>query len=388
MACIRKRRGVWVLDYRDATGIRRTPSFRTRADAEDHAARAGAFARQGRRSPRVDPQITVAAYAETWLAQIAGSVKPRSHDGYAQTVALYIGPRLGTRRVVDLRRSDVRDFLTTCRTAGVRGHQLAKDSVRLIYATLRAMLNAAVDDELVAGNVAAKLGKQLHLQRTKQERQAAVEQRVLDHDERCRLFEAIRRYGPHWYPLLLTYDRAGLRLGEGLALELDDVRFATGKLNVRQALDDRSGALGLPKHGPRLVDLAPGLAEVLAAHIPALKRAALERGTPLGRWLFPSRAGTPLDARNVRRALARFARRAELGTSRRTISGIRSGAPSRPKSSRNTSSSRWGTPASRSRSTRTGARSRRSHARASRSSIAVWNRPAPGATRCEVVAKW
>ena len=39
----------------------------------------------------------------------------------------------------------------------------------------------------------------------------------------------------------LTYDRAALRLAEGIALELDDVRFASGKLNVRQAIDERTG---------------------------------------------------------------------------------------------------------------------------------------------------
>src|SRR5262245_11201592 len=313
MACIRKRRGVWVLDYRDPTGTRRTPCFRTRAEAEDHADRVGAFAHRGHRTPAVDPQITVAAYATRWLAHVKATVKPRTHDGYVQAVRLYVGPALGRRVVADLRRSDVKDFLTSCREHGVRGRPLARESVRLIYATLRAMLNAALDDEVVVGNVAAKLGRVLHLQRTKNERQAAVEQRVLEHDERCRLFDAVRRYGPAWYPLLLTYDRAGLRLGEGIALEIDDVRFATGKLNVRQALDERAGTLGTPKHGPRLVDLAPGLADVLAAHITGLKRAALERGQPLGRWLFPSRAGTPLDARNVRRALARFARKAGLG---------------------------------------------------------------------------
>src|SRR5262245_23066107 len=172
MACIRKRRGVWILDYRDATGTRRTPSFRTRAEAEDHADRVAAFAHRGRRTPAVHSQTTVAAYATRWLGKIEGNVKARSREGYAKVVTLYIVPRLGTRRVVDLRRTEIKDFLADCRKQGVRGYRLAPDSVRLIYATVRAMLNAAVDDELVAGNVAAKLGKQLHLQRSKTERQA------------------------------------------------------------------------------------------------------------------------------------------------------------------------------------------------------------------------
>src|SRR5262245_4900839 len=92
MACIRKRRGVWVLDYRDATGTRRMPSFHTRAEAEDQADRVGAFAHRGRRTPAVDSQTTVATYAARWLAEIEGNVKARSHEGYAQAVTLYSFP--------------------------------------------------------------------------------------------------------------------------------------------------------------------------------------------------------------------------------------------------------------------------------------------------------
>jgi integrase len=313
MACIRKRRDVWVLDYRDGNGTRRTPSFRTRAEAEDHADRVGAFARCRHRVPTVDPQITIAAYATRWLGQLKPLLKRAAYEAHAVAVAHYVAPQLGRRRVVDLSRGEVINFLTGCRERGVSGRPLTPGSVRVIYSALRAMLNAAVDDELVVGNVAARLGRKFRLQPTKQERQAAVEQRVLDQDERQRLLDATRRDAPAWYPLLLTYDRAGLRLGEGLALEPEDIRFVAGKINIRQALDERTGTLGTPKHGPRLVDLAPGLADVLAAHIAGLKRAALERGQPLGRWLLPSRAGTPLEARNVRRALARIARRAGLG---------------------------------------------------------------------------
>src|SRR5262249_34905002 len=110
--------------------------------------------------------------------------------------------------------------------------------------------------------------------------------RVLDQEERQRLFDATRRYAPAWYPLLLTYDRAGLRLGEGLALEPDDIRFVAGKINIRRALDERTRTLGKPKHGPRLVDLAPGLADVLAAHIAGLKRAASSAGSRSGAGSF------------------------------------------------------------------------------------------------------
>jgi integrase len=313
---IRLRRGVWVDDHRDVAGIRRTPSYPSEEAAITAALRRGAFTRRpgSRRTFAVDPQVTVAVYAPRWLAAIAPPLlKPRAHEAHAAAVAHYIGPRLGACRVGDLRRRDVIAFLTSCRAHGVSGRPLTPGSVRLIYSALRAMLNAAIDDELIVGNVAAKLGRKVRVQPTKQERRARVEQRTLEPSARLQLLEAIRQHEPAWYPLILTYDRAGLRLGEGLALELDDLRLASGRLNIRHAINERSGALEPPKHGTRIVELSPTLAAILKAHIAGLKRAALATGQPLAPWLFPSRAGTALEARNVRRALARCARKAGLG---------------------------------------------------------------------------
>jgi integrase len=136
---------------------------------------------------------------------------------------------------------------------------------------------------------------------------------VLELDERCRLLATTRDTAKPWYPLFLTYDRAGLRLGEAIALRIEDVRFATGKLHVTGSVNERSGEREPPKTTSRLVDLSPDLVAVLAAHITKLRRHAMRTGRPLGDWLFPSQTGGLLEARNVRRALARVALRAGLG---------------------------------------------------------------------------
>ena len=308
-----KWRGGWAHDYRDAAGIRHRTTHARKADAVAEAARVGIH-RRGRLRPRIDPRSTVAEYAARWLQTIAPpTLKRRAFDAHASAVRLYIVPRLGTLRVTELRRSDVKAFLTSCQREGTSGRPLTRGSVRLVYSAIRAMLNAAIDDELVTGNVAAKLGRQLRLQPTAHERQAATAQRVLEPAERRALLEAARTDGGGpWYPLVLTLDRAGLRVGEALALEVSDVRFEARRLRIRQALSDRTGELESPKHGPREVDLSPGLAEVLEAHLSGLEVAAGAAGHPLGRWLFPSHAGTPLDAHNVRRAFRRLSRVAGL----------------------------------------------------------------------------
>ena len=300
-------RGGWAHDFRDAMGVRHRTRFATREEAKDEERRLGTTLRGRRRlRPRLDPRSTVAEYAAHWLERIAPpALKRRAYAAHAYAVTHYITPRLGQIRLVDLRRADVKGFLAGCQRQGVGGEPLARGSVRIIYSAIRCLLNAAIDDELVTGNVAAKLGRHFKLQPSAHERQAATEQRVLEPAARRALLEAARSDGP-WYPLLLTLDRAGLRLGEVLALEIPDVRFEPRKLRIRQAFDDETGALETPKHGPRFVDLSPGLAEVLEAHISGLELAATTAGRPVGRWLFPSEEGTPLDAANVRRALRRL----------------------------------------------------------------------------------
>lgn len=91
MACIRKRRGKWVVDYRDAAGIRRWNTCQTRRAAEDVLTEKLRESRQPSR-PAVDPDITVAAYAERWLTLIAATVKPRTVESHEGALRCHILP--------------------------------------------------------------------------------------------------------------------------------------------------------------------------------------------------------------------------------------------------------------------------------------------------------
>ena len=66
MACVRKRRGKWVVDYRDSAGIRRWITCETRRDAEVMLDDKRRESRQGS-TPMVDPDIAVEAYSKLWL---------------------------------------------------------------------------------------------------------------------------------------------------------------------------------------------------------------------------------------------------------------------------------------------------------------------------------
>src|SRR6267143_5086925 len=140
MACIRKRRGKWVVDYRDAAGIRRWATCKSRRLAEAVLAERLDESRQPRQ-PAVDPDIQLSDYANRWLDLVAATVKPRTLEGYRQLLRLHLIPQFGSTKVRLLHKGQIKVAMATKLNSG-----LAQNTVRLILAVLRVLLNAAVDD--------------------------------------------------------------------------------------------------------------------------------------------------------------------------------------------------------------------------------------------------
>ena len=310
MACIRKRRGRYVVDYRDAAGIRRWLTCETRREADAALARVLREAGQETR-PTVDPAITVADYATHWLASIAASVKagtlkPRTAAHYAAMLNRHLLPALGRRRVRDLDRGRVKALLVQKLDT-----DLAPATVSIIHRTLRAMLSAAVDDGVLLANPAARLGRALRIVPSKAARQEEI--KAMTRAQVSAFLAEAERHAPRWYPLLLLLARTGLRIGEALAVQWDDVDLAGRTVRVARALGDNGVDLDTPKSGHgRDVDLSAQLVATLRALDTATKARALRTGQPQPVWVFPSEASTPLDPHNVRRAFRRMLKRAAL----------------------------------------------------------------------------
>lgn len=304
MACIRKRRGQWVADYRDGGGVRRWRTFGTKRAAEDFLAKTIPEVRQGKRA-LVPATITVAAYADRWLNLIASTVKPRTLVSYARTLRLHLLPALGAWRVQRLDKGGIKGFLADKVACG-----FARNSVRIMHATLRAMLRAAVDDGVVTIDPAEKNGRQLHLIPSKAGRQEEI--KAMTRDQRQRFLTTAAREAPRYYPLFFTLAGTGLRLGEALALQWEDVDGFGRELRVTRSLS--RGQLGTPKAGHgRTVDLSQVLAETLGQLEQARTRESLLLGWPTRPpWVFCTRAGTPMDESKVRRAMRFVLKQATL----------------------------------------------------------------------------
>ena len=304
MACIRKRRGKWVVDYRDGADIRRWVTCNTRRDAEHVLAdRMRATGEQPR--PAVDPNISVAAYAEHWLSVVASSLKHRSLISYQGSVERHIVPILGGIRLRRLHRMQIKDFLALKLSSG-----LARRTVALLHATLRAMLSGAVDDGILLANPANKLGRTLRLGTPK----AALQEEIKAFTrEQLHLFlETAKQRRPRLSCFFLLLARTGMRLGEGLALQWNDLDFKNREIRVARSL--WRGRIETPKSGyGRTVDMSEQLAMGLKALRAERAAETLKHGwAGVPPWLFGTPDARPLHPSWVQAAFKSVLKAADL----------------------------------------------------------------------------
>ncbi len=304
MACIRKRRRKWVVDYRDGAGVRRWVTCETKREAEAVLSEKLQESRQPIR-PVVDSNLTVRDYATRWLNLILAIVKPRTLESYSATLRRYLLPAFGDTKVRLLHKGRVKAFL-----AAKLGEGFSRDSVRIMHATLRAMLNAAVDDGIILANPADRLGRQMRLAVSKSARQENI--KAFNREQLDTFLAATVAAERRLYLLFLLMARSGLRIGEALALQWDDLDLRNREIRVERAIFH--GEITTPKSGHgRTVDMSKQLAETLRRQQAAAKADKLRRGlSELPPWVVVSQVGTPLDHANVEKAFKRVVKAASL----------------------------------------------------------------------------
>lgn len=297
MACLRKRRGKWVVDYRDPAGKRRWVTCETRREAEAVLEEKLRETRQSTR-PVVDPDITVQAYGARWLGLIGPTVKPRTLEAYRHILTRHVLPAFGAIKVRRVAKGTLRGFLAEKLRGG-----LSRKTVALIHGVLRLLLGAAVDDGVILANPADRLSRQLRLTQAAAARQEEI--KALTREQLIKFLAAAEETEHGFYPLLVLLARTGMRLGEALALQWQDVDFGGREIRVCRNISARR--IDTPKSGHgRTVDMSHQLASVLRRLHVERKAETLRRGGPeVPPWVSCSKAGTPLEPARVQKAFKR-----------------------------------------------------------------------------------
>ena len=120
-------------------------TFRTNTEAAQYLVETEA---DMMRQEWIDPdagRITLRAYTERWIAE--RGLEDRTIDLYKGLLRNHISPHLGTTMLADLTASHVRTWRTDSLNNGTGPTTVAK-----AYRLLRAVLNTAVDDEIIRRN--------------------------------------------------------------------------------------------------------------------------------------------------------------------------------------------------------------------------------------------
>lgn len=255
-----KARSKWIADYVDALGVRRAPTFDSKAEARAHEARGAA---RSRRSAPVDS--TFADTCEVWLETcLLKGLKPQTVDGYRTTVRDHLG-HLSRRPVRDIERSELQQLFRTKLAEGYQRSTVGRWIV-ITSAIFEHAVQTGLTDRNPARGVGRLLGASLGGPRTRR-----GDIKALTRDQLRSVLQETSRGLLHPYICLMAW--AGLRQGEVLALRWSDVR--SGVIRVSRTAVRQYG-VSTPKGGSgRLVPVASQLAEVLA------------KADHQSDWLFP-----------------------------------------------------------------------------------------------------
>jgi len=244
------------------------------------------------------PPPTFEEYAADWVKQYAKvECKQNTWESYERNLRLHIFPTFGKLRLPDITRARVKEFLAD----QVAQEKHSRNTIRLMIAPLRAILNHAIEDDLIDRNPAVRIGRfyRVHFE--------ARKPTALTPHESQRLLDAAQKFDPEYYPLFLCALRAGLRQGELLGLKWGDLEFGESDMDQNRFIlvqrNLQAGRLtGTKGHKRRRVDLSRELRKVLLETRDSKLLPAVQRGSDPGNELiFHDEQGRPLDRDAVSR---------------------------------------------------------------------------------------
>lgn len=248
--------------------------------------------------------VTLRAYAATWLGIVKTTLKPSTYADYEGTMRVHILPALGDKILGTIDKAMVRDYLS-----GKLAAALSNPTVRLHMAVIRVCLGQAVDDGIIPSNPVIGLGRKLRLRSSRP--QESEEIMAFDAGQLARFLETAKRIAPRLYPLWYTMAVTGMRPGEAHGLQWQDVDGDGQTILVQRTL--RDGEVGPPKSGKsRRVDMPADLKKILTSLDVQAKAEAMKRGGAAPPWIFTTTTGTAYSQTNTGRTFARVLEKAEL----------------------------------------------------------------------------
>ncbi len=227
---------------------------------------------------KVRADMPFGEWVEFWYENYSKPMlRPSSQRSYEGFIRLYIRPKLGHIPLNKLTTNDLQQFYTWMKKDGrsqcreSQGTGLSDNMLLNCHSLCRRALEKAVAEGLIPQNPA--LGCKLTPSRRK-------EMQVLSREEMQRLLIQAKAEG--YYEVFLLELTTGLRVGELMALQWNDLNSTTGELRIERQVCKVKGELLIQppktKASIRTVILPPPVVEALRVY----------KQTVSSRWMFPS----------------------------------------------------------------------------------------------------
>ena len=248
------------------------------------------------KSDKIKPEMPFGDWIDFWYQNYSKSkLRATTRAGYENRIYLHIIPELGDIPLNQLTQNDLQQFYARLKKNGRLlhaehyGESLSDTMVRGCHANCRSALEKAVQEGLIRVNPA--VGCKLPPKK-------AREMQVLTREEIQRFLIQAKAEG--YFELFLLELTTGLRRGELLALQWDDLNLETGELQInKQAYRTKEDGLLISqpktKSSIRTVSLPQPLLTILKEYKEGVN----------SRWMFPSplKEDSPLDPAYIRTRL-------------------------------------------------------------------------------------
>ena len=242
-------------------------------------------------------------WMDFWYQQYAKpTIRPTTQATYETMIYLQVIPRLGKIPLNKLTQNDINQFYAKLKTSGrlvkteLFGNGLSDRVIRGCHAMCRKGLQKAVEEGLIRIN--PTIGCKLPPKKAK-------EMQVLTKDEMQRFIVQAKADG--YFELLVLELCTGMRRGEILGLQWNDLNIETGELHIcRQATVVKGNIqISTPKtkSSVRTIIIPPDIVKILAEYKKRID----------SRWMFPSpqKKDTPFHPSSLTDVLDRLLKRAE-----------------------------------------------------------------------------
>ncbi len=172
-------------------------------------------------------KLTLEDHLNEWLATKSTIVRPNTDRQYRQIARDYILPKLGSKRLQELKSDRIQKLYNQHIEAGA-----SPRTVQLVHAVLRGSLNHAVRQGLIGQNPTNAVIPP---------KASPKEKTVLDENQIQAILIVAQEEQPAFFPLYQLALTTGMRQGELLGLSWDDLDWNRGTLIVKHQLQRIKG---------------------------------------------------------------------------------------------------------------------------------------------------